>query len=512
MSANPAALSGYGYGTYTPQGYFEPPTNTLNPNEGYNFGSYPLVKGEPDADQEQLNMLNHPPHTSNAGFSGHNYGLYDISNIKYEDHPAATQPYPIGRTPDPYGLGHYEAINTQNGAMVQTVENVRGPQVIGWSHPQQPTTDTAEDFYTAPLNDQAFIKEQPMLKHEVGGHTVNKIGDRSDFNILFALLDHPEIAVQLTGELRVQDLLNLQATSRTVRTFVVRHLPRIIRLQALRRSRTASCIFPWRCYQKLWFKRIVINDEIQPFSIANRNESIVAYTASFRWLQMLRSRERTVHSIVTALVKAGYGFPYRYKSAIFKLWFLMDIPDTRRRLWTVQNHNLWTDLDIFMAILFIIRIDMYVKIERGNHTGGQRRLIMAQRNLHFCQDVLTGRALRDDMELLNALIRWRYNPRPDEILAYEVFGVPANEVGSLQYEGYGKGRGRNAKLRRPDELVLREADRRGLNYQEMYRRIFIYAQPQAFTQCERPNSIWDQEVRLVARGSDVPIHQVLRLD
>ncbi|KAL4936001.1 hypothetical protein BDV06DRAFT_217001 [Aspergillus oleicola] len=171
---------------------------------------------------------------------------------------------------------------------------------------------------------------------------------------------------------------------------------------------------------------------------------------------MVKFRDRTVHSIITALQRAGYPFPRRFKSAIFKLWFLMDIPDTKRRQWTVLNRNLWTDLDLFMAIFFIIRIDMFMKIERGNRTGGQRKLIMAQPSLKFCLDVLTGDALQNDIELLAAFVRWRYKPREGEFLpeGAEVFGVPTEEIGSLQYEEYGEGRERMAKLRRPDELII----------------------------------------------------------
>jgi hypothetical protein len=126
--------------------------------------------------------------------------------------------------------------------------------------------------------------------------------------------------------------------------------------------------------------------------------------------------------------------------------------------------------------------------------------------------MLLGHALRNDIELLRALIRWRYNPRPSEALEGEIFGVPSAEVGSLQYEGYGKGREQNKKLRRPDEVILREAQRRRLDVQQMYVRIFIHGQPQTFAQCERPLVPWDLEVRNATQDCDDPISPFLVLD
>ncbi|KAL4804905.1 hypothetical protein BDV18DRAFT_161309 [Aspergillus unguis] len=387
-----------------------------------------------------------------------------------------------------------------------------------WAHFQevnlhQPMHNRPIFPVTAPVphNGGSWIKQDPMLGFQTE-HVATPIPARPGVNILHNLLSHQEIAVNLTSYMLVQDLINLQLTSRKCRDFVVKYLPMIVRLQAKTKFRLGSCIFPWRCYTKLWLIRAVIGHEFVPVTANTPRNSLIAYTASFRWLQMVQYRERIVRSILVALERLGCGFPRRYCPAIFKLWFLMDIPDSPRRLWTVQNPNIWTDLDLFMAVFFITRIDMFVKLYRKSTTGGQRRLIMAQPSLKFCRDVLTGRALRTNMEILNALIRWRYKPRPGEVIGEGLFGVPAAEVGSLQYEGYRKRPGQNTRLQRPDELLLRETQRRHLNVQDMYRRIFMHAQPQRFTACERPNILWDEEVKLATRNTNVPAREHLKLD
>ncbi|KAL3478378.1 hypothetical protein BJX99DRAFT_256495 [Aspergillus californicus] len=339
--------------------------------------------------------------------------------------------------------------------------------------------------------------EQVPIKAE----TMDTIAPLHTLNIMHDLLEHPDIFLVITEELHAIDLINLQKTSQPLKAFVIEYLPKIIQLQVQRRLCLAAHIFPWRCYRNLWFTLPMPRNKPVPGVINPPPGAVVTFSPSFRWLQMVKYRDQTVNCILRALKDARCGFPRRYKGAILKLWFLMDIPDMKRREWTIKNLNLWTDLDLFMAILFVVRLDMFVKTKRGNNTGGQRRLMMAQPTLTFCHDVLTGSALRDDMELLAAFVRWRFDPPPGKFQR-EVFGVPPSEVGSLQYEYYGKKSPRTVKLSRPDEIILHEARRRKLNFKNMYRLVFIHAQTGRFSACERPNATWDQEVAAMLKETD----------
>ncbi|KAL4742109.1 hypothetical protein BDV11DRAFT_212125 [Aspergillus similis] len=492
-------MGAYAHGANMPLGYTQP-ANALNSHRAeYLFGSHAAIKNEPIAVAPRHILRSQGTNAFDPRFVGTAYVPHGFPSSQYEDYPglrSIEMQRPLTKDPE----RAYETMYEYDRATPRTYQSTNQVHTADGSDACQSTADTPQRPSTDSQNTQTVFEGMTYGVH------------LDTFNILLALLKHPEIAVLLTGELCVQDLINLQSTSKACHNFTVKYLPKIVRLQTLRRSRVASHIFPWRCYPKLRFRRIAIDNEIDPFSTACSVDSVVASTASFRWLQMVRSRDQTVHTILACLQRAGYGFPSRYRFAIFKLWFLMDIPDTARRVWTVQNRNLWTDLDLFMAIFFIVRLDMYVKIVRKNQTGGQRRLLMAQPSLYLCRDMLLGHALRNDIELLSALIRWRYNPRPSEILESEIFGVPSAEVGSLQYEGYGKGREQNKKLRRPDEVILREAQRRRLDVQQIYVRIFIHGQPQAFARCERPLVPWDLEVRNATHDCDDPIGPFLVLD
>lgn len=472
-----------------------------------NTHGYPVApKGEPDVAQLQQDISGYQFQYFDrglpAGLNGHTQAPPAVPRIKPEHRLSFTEPYGMGRLARPYTPQAYRSINTGVGQDRSQHPSVVGPDgltVIQWQPPPSPELVKSRHPSAAPEDE----KDQKPAEKDAS----------QTINILHTIITHPDIALRITENLGIKDLINLQITSKACRTFTVKYLPKIIRLQALHKSRVACHIFPWRCYQRLWFKRPVLDYDAQRLSGVHPNDPGTAYTVSLRWLQMVRYRDETVHSIIHALTSAGYGFPYRYKPTIFKLWFLMDIPDMKRRMWTIQNRNLWTDLDLFMATLFIVRIDLYVKTARDNASGGQRRLIMAQRGLKFCLDVLNGIILRTEMELLRELVRWRYNPLPGEILQGDFFGVPAAEVGSLQYEYYGKGqRDVNKKLQRPDQIVLLEARRRQLNLNDMYQRIFLYGQPQEFTVCDRPNSLWDEEIKRAAHNPDVPLQDILRLD
>jgi hypothetical protein len=448
LAPHPQNLGPYTGNALNQHGFMEAPTRIPSVN-GHGYVNNPYgwaLKPDPDAGQRPHGHFVHLPETS------HTQGFQGIPKLKTE---------PIH---EEYGTGNTDGVED----VVRTMIDVE-PPAPRWNIQQQQQPN-------------AVRTQDPMLSYH-------------KFNILLSLLDHPEIALHVTGHLRVHDVMSLQAVSRSFRAFVVKYLPRIIKLQTQSRLRTASYVFPWRCYQKLWYTRPAAHTELPEGTVMCANDSLVAYSASFRWLQMVRHRDHTVYYIMKALDAAGYNVPHRFKPALLKLWLLMDIPDTKRRLWTIQNKNLWRDLDLFGAIFFIIRLDMYVKVKRSNPTGGQRRLIMAQPGLTFCYKVLNGEALKDDMELLKAFVRWRYNLLPEQNMNdEEIFGVPLAEVGSLQYEGYGKDR--TAELLRPDQLILREAQRRRLDLKDMYQRIFIHAQEKMFTACDRHHSPWDEEMKI----------------
>ena len=158
-----------------------------------------------------------------------------------------------------------------------------------------------------------------------------------------------------------------------------------------------------------------------------------------------------------------------------KIWFLMDIPDNRRRLSTVQNKLLWSDTELFHAVFILAQIESrFTGHKVGTPRQSLRRVVMAQKTPILLRNALKGTALRTPFEVLKEFMRWRYRPLPYEA-DMNLFGVPPGEVGRLQYEYYGA-MGSRVRMYRPDELLLKECSRRQLDILHMYATAYLQSE------------------------------------
>ncbi|GAQ08911.1 hypothetical protein ALT_6232 [Aspergillus lentulus] len=297
-------------------------------------------------------------------------------------------------------------------------------------------------------------------------HTRNasKSSRRHNYNMLKSLICHPSLAFLVFDYLEIEDVVNLHLSCKRVHQFVRSVLAIIVMRKAAQKAPESLCTFPFLCYNRLcdrWSAPpgLKLND-------------VTYIIPSVRWLKMILFREAVVKDIMERMADKGWKLPNRCATVVKKLWFLMDIPDNRRRTWTIRKKTLWTDNDLFLAAYFIVQLDMLFTDSRARKKqGSMRRLLMAQPSLTLLSDVLREGALTTHYETLKAYVRWQYIPRAHEAGLF-VFGVPPNEVGSLQWEGYGR-MARNVKFQRPDELVLREIKGRNLDVQRMYVDIIL---------------------------------------
>jgi hypothetical protein len=329
------------------------------------------------------------------------------------------------------------------------------------------------------------------------------------FDILLTFAYHRDVALDFIERyLDIKSLVNLFAISKPFHLFVKRHYMEIINRLAKYNADESALIFPARCYPKLCTD--ITNPRRQPAS----TRSAAAQTnkvPSFRWLQMIIYREHTVRNIMGAMLRVGHGLPKRCEPAIKKLWFIMDIPDNKRRQWTIENRNIWEDIDVFFAVLFIAQLDVVLKKKRTTINGRMFRLLLAQPTLTELWDVLRNASLRTDFDALKAFVRWRYAPAEHETDMH-VYGVPPNEIGALQFEGYGRAE-RNVILLRPDELVFREMSKRQLNMGEMYKTIFLYGNPSRYHSRSTSHPVaWDSEMQLEAERLGVTWQSMVILD
>lgn len=296
-----------------------------------------------------------------------------------------------------------------------------------------------------------------MRRHKSSRSVISRNG-RTRFTAFQAMSLHAHILFHFASCLEIDDLISLYAISKDFHHVTNTALTAVILAQAMHHAPTAATIFPFRCYGKL-----CIDD---PRIEIDRTRGQSRLVPSFRWLRMVCWREQMAQRIHTMLNNEGLYLPQQCETIIKKIWFLMDISDNQCRMATIQNQDLWSISDLFYAVTFFMRIDMRCTNPLAAHSHGNlRRMLMAQPSMSMLCRVLEGTFLTNKDEAIKTYLRWKYIAREDDQDPY--FGVPKHELGKMQYEGYGVGDSQ-VKLQRPDELILKECVRRGLDMKSAF--------------------------------------------
>ena len=217
---------------------------------------------------------------------------------------------------------------------------------------------------------------------------------------------------------------------------------------------------------------------------------VIRKVPGFKWLKMLLHREKVVHEIMALAAHRGVPFPKRCKEVLLKFWFIMDIPDNARRVGFIHNERLFNELDLYFGIVVVVRLDMLFNDPvAGEKRDGARRMVLAQRSLTCLMLVLRGEIWGSKIEVLREWVRWKYELSEEEreLVGEEgVFGVPREECGKLKLQYWGgreyevmkerlNGQGEGVLwLLRPDQLIVREAVRRGVRFKGYYLKCLLY--------------------------------------
>ncbi|OJZ82247.1 hypothetical protein ASPFODRAFT_51094 [Aspergillus luchuensis CBS 106.47] len=382
------------------------------------------------------------------------------------------QPRDLGRLEastvpqQPRAIGHPEA---------RTVS--QQPRVIG-----QPALNMA-------LNENARVQSPPPLLIPILPH--------GGYDLLRHLAYYPQLALVLTNYLDINDIVNIGALSRPIHDFLCAYIGHITSTYAAARHHLSSITFPVLCYPRLCAQP----RQWRTFQPQDRQYNLDVLVPSIPWLRMLSYRESVVLDIIVLLHQAGYNLPAAAYQPILKIWALMDIPDNERREWTIRNRCVWQDGDIFLATLFLVQLDMYLRQKRDQQSNSIRRLLMAQPTLTFLHKYIQGTVLQTPMDVLAEYVRWKYAPETATQGERDIFGVPIEDAGSLQYEWYGKKRGvgvgeeNRVRLRRPDECILLELRRRGLSPHDMFVEFFVCNRGHVFFPVDRNSVSWVAQMR-----------------
>lgn len=259
-----------------------------------------------------------------------------------------------------------------------------------------------------------------------------------------------------------------------------------------------------------------------PHTINNHKINVPASkrkVPTFRWLHMALHREKTIHEIYWHFAARGVPLPGdpnmvdqgSFALTLHKFWFVFDIPDNNRRRAYFASRNLIKPNDLSNILVFVVKLDMLCNEPlAGEKRDGIRKLFMSSANgFDTLRAMLNGEIWRNELEVLRAWTRYGFQlDREDgheramgggwvplgltdeqHAASRTVFGIPRDEVGLLKKEFWGKldydpvlkkrkrapyiGRS-TMYLMRPDQIVLREAVRRGMKMGKQFLRALMF--------------------------------------
>ncbi|ETI24724.1 hypothetical protein G647_04094 [Cladophialophora carrionii CBS 160.54] len=317
-----------------------------------------------------------------------------------------------------------------------------------------------------------------------------------DFNIFHGLLLYPELCFALAAHLPVKDLISLYAISKDFHVILDTRFTTVMLRQAVSKAPDSARTFMFRSYAHLCRSDPAAR-------IAHPNAQLAEQGTprkipSFRWLKMVLHREKVIHELMTVFAEDGIPLPARCALALKRLWFMLDIPDNARRIGFVHNKTLMTDLDLYFCACFITKLDMRLNDPiSGEKRDGMRKLLLAQRSFTRILRVLKREVWTIRFDVLREWVRMKHVITEEDEVGLDMFGVPASEIGRgrLEYWGLKTEEDIGRKLHgllRPDQLIVREAIKRGMRFEKHYLRFLLYGYV-------RPDTLEDYAPRTYGR-------------
>ncbi|EPE33768.1 hypothetical protein GLAREA_06781 [Glarea lozoyensis ATCC 20868] len=313
-----------------------------------------------------------------------------------------------------------------------------------------PLSSGSEDEYSdSGMSDRSdFWTCRPLAPQLVNPRTRSR-----KFDLFDSLGNYAEISLAIAKHLSIQGFLHLYAMSRDFHDAVDQHLTSCVLDNANNMAPESARIFRFTMYDKL----------LLPDPAGRRHPTRpkeIRRVPGFKYLQMIHHREKTVRDILACLAREGHRTPQGMSLSLKKMWLLMDLSTTRQRVMFMHSRKFFTDRDLYNIQLFIVKLDMRFNdpIE-GPAEDDIRKLMLGQRGLTPLRNLLRRKDFKTYEEIIRCQVRYQWNLRPQD-RGWPIFGIKPSEVGIGHLEGWGQG---IIHLLRPDELVVREAVKRGLD-------------------------------------------------
>jgi hypothetical protein len=313
-----------------------------------------------------------------------------------------------------------------------------------------PLSDSEDEQSADDISDQEddlWGRSQPTPK------LTNPRIPNPNFGFFEALGHYPEVSLAIAKHLHINSFLHLYAMSRDFHIAVDQNLTSCVLDNAKNMAPESAKIFPFTLYAKL----LVADPSGRPHP---QNPNIIRQVPGLRYLQMIHHRDKTVRDILACLARQGHRTPKDMPNSLKKMWLLMDLSTTRQRVMFMHSRKFFTDMDLYNIQFFIVKLDMRFNDPiDGPADDDMRKLMLGQRGLTPLRNLLRRKAFLTYEEIITCQVRYQYNLRPQD-RGWPIWGVKPADIGAGHLEGWGQGK---LHLMRPDELVVREAVRRGID-------------------------------------------------
>ncbi|KAF5529744.1 hypothetical protein FMEXI_13972 [Fusarium mexicanum] len=308
----------------------------------------------------------------------------------------------------------------------------------------------------------------------------------TSLDLITALCCNLELAVEIGKHLSPRDIVSLYIASPTFREAITGHMLSCIRMWIDTNAPEAGKVFHWKLYGRTLIKDPADRNSSTHdarflegrWETAKTNPSQIRLIPGLKYLELVIGRDRYCREIIAIMARMGFRMPHTMHSTLLRLWVLLEIPTTRQRRLFLSSRKYWTNIHLYNAHFFIIKLSMaFTHPFFSPISIDMVKLMMGQKGLYPLWQCLMRQKYRTMSECME--LKARYDLRLST-LAWDriqrerypsAYGVPLHEVGLGHLEGWGKG---VLRLERPDEILPVEAASRGLHLDDHITQMMVW--------------------------------------
>ncbi|KAK4204255.1 hypothetical protein QBC40DRAFT_336981 [Triangularia verruculosa] len=299
-------------------------------------------------------------------------------------------------------------------------------------------------------------------------------------DLLATLCTTPELLIEVCKHLPPRDIVNIYALHRGFHDALNHNMRKFIFAWARSMAPVAAKIYSSPVYSH-WFipdpagrtatwsdrdlsrpqpgQAILGGEDLH----INSNLKEVRLVPGLFWLQHVVHREVRVRDILAVLARRGHRTLPGTNATLQKMWLVLDCPTNKMRMQLFVSRDFITDEDLYRFQLFFVKLVLLCNDPFfGPGSTILPRLFLGQKGLSPLWKFLRKKEYRGDGAIRQLKIRYDVAPKSREIWeGKSVMGVEIYDMGVIQFEGWANG-GMDL-LMRPEELMMTEAGRRGLD-------------------------------------------------